>query len=167
MEQKFCPFNTVSVISCFQNEVMYLFQGGAASFLCQLCSQIRCQGSFRDSWGDLKSCGRWVQVNCCCPQNWRSSHWKAKMGCFTGANWIKKKESFKSKHEKQVVSAGIRAKKVYSWMDWIIRSLWKLVISTAVPNNQQAEFGTASAAEVSKVQNAEQLLFLSCLSSEK
>jgi hypothetical protein len=31
--------------------------------------------------------------------------------------------------------------------DWIMRSLWELDISTAVPNNQQAEFGTTPAAE--------------------
>jgi hypothetical protein len=68
MEQKFCPFNTVPVISCFQKEVIYLFQESASSFLCWLCSQIRYQGSFKDSWGVLKSCRGWVHVNCCCPR---------------------------------------------------------------------------------------------------
>jgi hypothetical protein len=56
---------------------------------------------------------RLTVVNCCCPPDWGSSHWKAKMGWLTGANWTQKNASFKSKHEKQVVSAGIRASKVY------------------------------------------------------
>jgi hypothetical protein len=33
----------------------------------------------------------------------------------TDANWMQKNASFKSKHEKQVASAGIRAKKVYGF----------------------------------------------------
>jgi hypothetical protein len=40
-------------------------------------------------------------------------HWKAKMGLLTGANWMQKNASFESKHEKQFVSAGVRASKVY------------------------------------------------------
>jgi hypothetical protein len=34
--------------------------------------------------------------------------------------------------------------------------------NTAVPNNWQAEFGMAPATEDSKVQNAAQVIFLSC-----
>jgi hypothetical protein len=39
-----------------------------------------------------------------------------------------------------------------------MRSLQELDISTAVPNNQQAEFGMALSTEESEVQNAAQLL---------
>jgi hypothetical protein len=46
-----------------------------------------------------------------------------------------------------------------------LRSLWELNISTAVPNNRQAEFGWHGLS-LRRVQNAAQLLFLSCLSSE-
>jgi hypothetical protein len=35
------------------------------------------------------------------------------MAWLTGANWMQKNASFESKHEKQVVSVGIRARKVY------------------------------------------------------
>jgi hypothetical protein len=35
------------------------------------------------------------------------------MGWLTGANWMQKNASFKSKREKQVASADIRASKVY------------------------------------------------------
>jgi hypothetical protein len=48
-----------------------------------------------------------------------------------------------------------------------MRSLRELVVSTVVLYDLQAEFGTASATEDSKVQTAPQLLFLSCLCSEK
>jgi hypothetical protein len=51
--------------------------------------------------------------------------------------------------------------------EWIMRNLGELDISTVVLNDLQAEFGTAPAAEESKRQNAAQLLFLSCLHSEK
>jgi hypothetical protein len=44
-----------------------------------------------------------------------SSHWKAKMSWLIGANLMQKNASFKSKHEKQVASAGIRASKVYGF----------------------------------------------------
>jgi hypothetical protein len=52
--------------------------------------------------------------------------------------------------------------------EWIMRSLREIVISTAVLNDLQAEFGTAPATEESfcKVQNAAQLLFIYCLPSE-
>jgi hypothetical protein len=46
--------------------------------------------------------------------------------------------------------------------EWIRRSLWEFVISPAVPNNRQAEFGMKR-----EVQNAKQLLLLNCLHSEK
>jgi hypothetical protein len=63
----------------------------------------------------LKSCGRQVQMNCCCPPNWGSSHWKGKMSWLTGANWMKKNAAFKSNYEKQVASAGVRASKMYGF----------------------------------------------------
>jgi hypothetical protein len=44
-----------------------------------------------------------------------SSLWKAKMGGLTGANWMQKNASFKSKDEKQVASAGIRTSKAYGF----------------------------------------------------
>jgi hypothetical protein len=34
--------------------------------------------------------------------------------------------------------------------EWIMRSLWELYISTVVPNDLQAEFGKAPAAEESE-----------------
>jgi hypothetical protein len=37
------------------------------------------------------------------------------MGWFTGANWMQKNASFKSIHEKQVASSGIRDSKVYTF----------------------------------------------------
>jgi hypothetical protein len=71
MAENFCPFKTFPVVSCFKKEVIcktsYILQEWAASFLCWGCSHIRCQGSFKDSWGVLKLCGRWIQVNFCCP----------------------------------------------------------------------------------------------------
>jgi hypothetical protein len=63
----------------------------------------------------LKPCGIQVQVNCCCPPDWGSSHWKAKMGWLTLANCMQKNASFKSKHDKQVASAVIRDRKVYGF----------------------------------------------------
>jgi hypothetical protein len=48
-----------------------------------------------------------------------------------------------------------------------MKSPRELVISTVLLNDLQAEFGMAPAAEESEKQNAEQLLFLSCLGSEK
>jgi hypothetical protein len=48
-----------------------------------------------------------------------------------------------------------------------MRSLGKLDKSMVVLNDLQAEFGTAPATEESERPNVAQLLFLSCLSSEK
>jgi hypothetical protein len=48
-----------------------------------------------------------------------------------------------------------------------MRSLWEFVISTVVLSDLQAEFATAPATEENEVQNAAQLLFLSCFCSEK
>jgi hypothetical protein len=44
--------------------------------------------------------------------------------------------------------------------EWIMRSLWELDISKAVPNNWQAEFGMAQCRRM-QGQNAARLLFLS------
>jgi hypothetical protein len=38
------------------------------------------------------------------------------MGWLTGTNWMQKHASFKSKHEKQITSAGIRANMVYRFV---------------------------------------------------
>jgi hypothetical protein len=59
----------------------------------------------------LKACGRQIQVNCCCPPDCGSSHWKAKMGWLTGANWMQRNGSFKSEHEKQIAFSGIKTNK--------------------------------------------------------
>jgi hypothetical protein len=47
-----------------------------------------------------------------------------------------------------------------------MRSLQELDINTVVLNDLQAEFGMAPAAEESQMQNAAQLLFLSCLHAD-
>jgi hypothetical protein len=51
--------------------------------------------------------------------------------------------------------------------EWIKGNLWELDLSTAVPNNGQAEFDMAPATGESQRKNAAQLLFQSCLHSEK
>jgi hypothetical protein len=63
----------------------------------------------------LRPYGRQGQVNCCWPPDWGVFLLEGKDGLAHSANLIQKNVSFKSKHEKQVASAGIRANKLYKF----------------------------------------------------
>jgi hypothetical protein len=108
-EWDLCTFKTVLVVSHCKEEVRVCSKAFFAG--CAHKSDARAVSKMAGEF--LKPCGRWVQVNCCPPDWGWFSHWKAKMGWLTGANWMQKNASFESKHEKQVVSAGIRTSKVY------------------------------------------------------